>query len=422
MRGGTSKALMFHIKDLPADREAWADIFLAAMGSPDQYGRQLDGMGGGISSLSKVCIVGPPTRPDADVDFTFCQVSPREASVDYAGNCGNMTSAIGPFAVDEGLVPCPDDGPITVRIHNTNTKKIVHARFTVSQGRAEVDGDFRIDGVSGSGSAIRLDFLDPGGARTSGVLPTGNAIDPIEIDGMAPVEASLVDAANPCVFVRASDFGLIGTETPDEIERSAGLLARLETIRQTASVRMGLSADLSQAARQASQPKIALLAAPASASLLSGALLQAADHDITCRMISMGQPHRAIPITGALCLAAACRIPGTIAAEAASGSQSNAIRIGHPSGVTLVDAEIRQSPEGNPYRAGNRVPDRAKAVPGRGAVSREEGPAVAGTVEPPLPPSRCMRMTKPVQESRLADDVKMMAKDNAGRKRKRRHD
>ncbi len=341
---------MFHLEDLPADREKWADIFLAAMGSPDEYGRQLDGMGGGISSLSKVCVIGPPTRPDADVDFTFCQVSPRDACVDFAGNCGNMTSAIGPFAIDEGLVPCPDDGPATVRIHNTNTRKIIHARFMVAKGRAEVDGDFRIDGVSGSGAAIRLDFLDPGGARTRGVLPTGNAIDLIEIDGASAVEASLVDATNPSVFVRASDFGLSGTETPEDIERNASLLARLEDVRQAASVRMGVSADRSQAARQQSQPKIALLAAPAAAPLLSGAVLEAADQDIACRMISMGRPHRAIPVTGALCLAAACRIPdtiaATIAAEAGSDSARNEIRIGHPSGVTLVDAEVSQTPDG----------------------------------------------------------------------------
>ncbi len=337
---------MFHLEDLPTDRGEWADIFLAAMGSPDEYGRQLDGMGGGISSLSKVCIVGPPTRRDADVDFTFCQVSPQQASVDYAGNCGNMSSAIGPFAVDERLVPCPVDGPAMVRIHNTNTKKIIHAHFMVSNGHAEVDGDMRIDGVSGSASPIRLDFLDPGGARTSGVLPTGNSVDLIEIDGEAPIETSLVDAANPSVFVRASDVGLKGTEAPEEIEENAALLTRLESIRQAASVRMGVSADLAEAARQASQPKIALLTAPADASLLSGAVLRAADHDVQCRMMSMGRPHRAIPITGALCLAAACRIPGTIAAEVARSDGGDEIRIGHPSGVTLVDAEVNRTSTG----------------------------------------------------------------------------
>lgn len=346
MRGGTSKALMFRHEDLPAEREDWTAIFLAAMGSPDQFERQLDGMGGGISSLSKVCIIAPASCPDADVDFTFCQVSPRDASVDYAGNCGNMTSAVGPFAVDEGLVGPAVDGPMMVRIHNTNTNKIVHAHFMVSQGRADIDGDMHIDGVSGTGSPIRLDFLDPGGARTSGVLPTGNAVDPIEVHGEALVEASLVDASNPCVFVRAADFGLSGAETPDDIEQDTLLLARLEKIRQAASVRMGMTRDLSDAARQASQPKIALLTAPVAAPLLSGQDLQAADHDIACRMISMGRPHRAIPITGALCLAAACRISGTIASESVSAPEGNEIRIGHPSGITLVGAEISQTRAG----------------------------------------------------------------------------
>ncbi len=337
---------MFHVDDLPSDREKWPAIFLSAMGSPDEYGRQLDGMGGGISSLSKVCIIGPPNHPEADVDFLFCQVSPDKASVDYAGNCGNMTSAVGPFAVDEGLVPHPEDGPKMIRIHNTNTRKIIHAHFLVSEGRAEVDGDLRIDGVSGSGSPIRLDFLDPGGARTSGILPSGKPIELIEPEGETPIEASLVDAANPSVFVRASDLGLSGAEGPDGIERIAGLLDRLEKIRRAASVRMGMSADLAEAATQASQPKIAVLGAPVAAILLSGSVLQAADQDISCRMISMGRPHRAIPITGALCLAAACRIPGTIAAELVSGAKGNEIRIGHASGVILVDADMSETPEG----------------------------------------------------------------------------
>ncbi|MEM9106279.1 MAG: PrpF domain-containing protein [Pseudomonadota bacterium] len=346
MRGGTSKALMFHIEDLPEDRKDWADIFLSAMGSPDEYGRQLDGMGGGISSLSKVCIVGPPSRPDADVDFTFCQVSPREAKVDYAGNCGNMSSAIGPFAVDEGLVPQLHDGQAMVRIHNTNTNKIIQAHFEVRDGLAVVDGDLRIDGVSGTGAAIRLDFLDPGGARTSGLLPTGQVIDMIDIGDTQPIQASLVDAANPSVFVRAADVGLSGTELPEEIEHDSALLVRLEKIRQAGSVKMGMCRDLAEAARQPSQPKIAMLAAPAPAPLLSGSVLPAADHDISCRMISMDRPHRAIPITGALCLAAAVKIPGTIAAEAAAKIRNGDIRIGHPSGVTLVDAEIRQGSDG----------------------------------------------------------------------------
>lgn len=338
MRGGTSKALVFHLGDLPPEREDWANIFLAAMGSPDPYGRQLDGMGGGISSLSKVCIVGPPTRPDADVDYTFCQVATREARVDYAGNCGNMTSAIGPFAVDEGLVASTGDGASTVRIHNTNTSKIIEAQFDVRDGIAEVEGDLQIDGVSGSGSPIRLDFLDPGGARTGRLLPTGNVVDTLDRGGAQPIEASLIDAANPTIFVRAADFGLTGVELPREIDEMPGLLARLETLRRLAAVRMGLAADPSDAGKHPSQPKIALLSEPAPATLISGKKLESSEQDIHCRMLSMGRTHLAIPITGALCLAAACRVPGTIAAQCAPHISSSEIRIGHPSGVLVSDA------------------------------------------------------------------------------------
>jgi 2-methylaconitate cis-trans-isomerase PrpF len=196
MRGGTSKALIFLAQDLPPDRDA---LFLAAMGSPDPDMRQLNGMGGGVSSLSKVCIVGPPSRPDADVDYTFAQIGIDRPEVDYAGNCGNMSSAIGPFAVDEGLVPPPADGEAVVRIHNTNTARIIVARFPVRAGRAVVEGSLAIDGVAGTGAPIRLDFTDPGGAKTGRLLPTGNPADLLEIPGHPPVRASLVDAANPCV-------------------------------------------------------------------------------------------------------------------------------------------------------------------------------------------------------------------------------
>lgn len=347
MRGGTSKALMFRSTDLPANRDDWAPIFLSAMGTPDPYGRQLNGMGGGISSLSKVCVIGPPTRPDADIDFTFAQLSVDQPIVDYAGNCGNMSSAVGPFAVDEGLVAMPQDGMAMVRIHNTNTGKIIHSHFPVSQGRAVLTGDFSIDGVAGQAAAIKLDFIDPEGAKTGKALPTVRPIDQFDIDGFGVIEASLVDAANPSVFVRANDLGLKGTELPEEIERSPKLLAALERIRVLASVRMGMAPDEAAATTQGSQPKIALLAAPTDMKTLSGDPIAQSDHDILCRMISMGRPHRAIPITGALCLAAACGIPGTIANELlAKRKDTDDVRIGHPSGITVVAAEVRQSPAG----------------------------------------------------------------------------
>lgn len=340
MRGGTSKALIFHVDDLPSDRADWADIFLGAMGSPDPYSRQLDGMGGGISSLSKVCVVGPPSRADADADYTFCQVSPRDAQVDYAGNCGNMTSAIGPFAVDEGLVDVVADGLTTVRIHNTNTNKIIRSTFKVCDGRAEVDGNLRLDGVAGSGSPIKLDFLDPGGARTGHLFPTGNLIDVLDPVNVSPVEASLVDASNPTIFVRAADFGLTGVELPSEIDAVPGLLETLETLRRLGAVKMGLATNPQEAGEHASQPKIALLSSPTQAELISGRTVEASEQEIQCRMISMGQTHLAIPITGALCLAVACRVSGTIAEQCATQGSSDGVRIGHPSGVLIADAKI----------------------------------------------------------------------------------
>jgi 2-methylaconitate cis-trans-isomerase PrpF len=293
MRGGTSKAIVFRAADLPADRAERDAIFLAAIGSPDPNGRQLDGMGGGISSLSKVCVVGPPSRPDADVDYTFAQIAIDEAAVDYAGNCGNMSSAIGPFAVDEGLVTAPADGEATVRIHNTNTGKIIVARFPVQDGRAIVEGELAIDGVAGTGAPIRLDFTDPGGAKTGKLLPTGRALDVLEVPGLGSIGASLVDAANPCVFVAAADLGLAGTELPTALERDAGLMRRLEAIRRQAAVAMGIAGDLEAAGAIRSIPKIALLAAPADAAILSGRIVPASEADILARTIEVGQPHPA---------------------------------------------------------------------------------------------------------------------------------
>ena len=356
MRGGTSKAPMFHALDLPPDPNP---LFLAAMGSPDPSMRQLDGMGGGVSSLSKVCIVGPPSRPDADVDYTFAQIEIDRPEVDYAGNCGNMSSAIGPFAVDEGLVPTPPDGEAVVRIHNTNTSKIIVARFPVHAGRAVVAGDLALDGVAGTGAPIRLDFTDPGGSKTGKLLPSGNAIDLLEIPGHAPIRASLVDAANPCVFIAAADLGLQGHELPTALERDKPLLETLEALRRAASVRMGLAPSLEAAARITSIPKLGLLAAPMETTLLSGRTLAADQADIVARMISVGQPHRAIPLTGALCLAVACRIPGSLANTLARPSDPTApIRIAHPSGSIMVAAEIRPNltvPHATVFRTARRL-------------------------------------------------------------------
>lgn len=342
MRGGTSKAILFRQEDLPPARADWAPIFLAAMGSPDPNGRQLDGMGGGISSLSKVCVIGPPSRPDADVDYTFGQVSVDSATVDYSANCGNMSSAIGPYAVDEGLVALPAGPDALVRIHNTNTGKIIESRFAMDGRYAAVDGELVLDGVSGSGAPVRLDFLAPGGAGTGKLLPTGQARDTLTIPGLGALEVSMVDAANPGVFVDAAALAMSGTELPQDLEKNAELLARLEVIRRHASVAMGIARDLAHAGEIPSIPKVAMVAAPTPSVTLSGKRLAREDIDILVRMISIGQPHRAVPLTGALCLASACRIPGSVAYNLlSSAARTGDLRIGHASGVVRVAAAVQ---------------------------------------------------------------------------------
>ncbi|MCW1430825.1 2-methylaconitate cis-trans isomerase PrpF family protein [Novosphingobium sp. JCM 18896] len=356
MRGGTSKALMFRIQDLPADRAEWDAVFLAAMGVPDPNGRQLDGMGGGLSSLNKVCVVGPASRPDADVDYTFVQLGVDEALVDYGGNCGNMSSAIGPFAIEEGLIPAPADGEIAVRIHNTNTGKIIVARFPVVDGMLAADGDFALDGVAGTAAPIKLEFVEPGGAKTGKLLPTGQAVDRLDVPGLGPIEASCIDAANPCVFVAASDLGLTGVELPTALERDAAFLEKMEAIRQAASVAMGLTADLAGAKKLASIPKVAMISAPQHSPTLSGRELAANEMDIVVRMISVGQPHRAVPITGAVCLAVAARVPGSIPHRLCANSEGP-IRIGHSSGTILVDASVEDGKalNGAVFRSARRL-------------------------------------------------------------------
>jgi 2-methylaconitate cis-trans-isomerase PrpF len=334
IRGGTSNAIVFHKKDLPNDRAQWDGIFLAAIGSPDPNGRQLNGMGGGISSLSKICIVGPSTHPDADIDYTFAQCAVRDASVDYAGNCGNMSSAMGPFAVDEGLLTIEGDEAL-VRIHNTNTQKIIHARFPVDQGMAAVDGVLALPGVSGTGAPVSMEFVEPGGAGTGSLLPTGNVVDILDVEGMGSIEASLVDAANPGVFVAAEALGIVGNEMPADLDADRDLMARLQRIREAAAEAMGLKFS-------PALPMIGFVAPPIAAKLLSGETVSEDDGDLVGRMVSMGNIHRALPLTGTLCMTVAGRIEGTVVHRAARvpANPGGALRIVQPSGVIHCAAEV----------------------------------------------------------------------------------
>jgi 2-methylaconitate cis-trans-isomerase PrpF len=356
MRGGTSRCLVFHEHDLPpagAERDA---ILLAALGSPDPYGRQLNGLGGGISSLSKACIIGSSTHPQADVDYTFAQVEVGRAVVDYTGNCGNCSSAVGPFAVDEGLVKAAD-GEARVRIHNTNTRKVIHSRFAVTGGEAAVGGDFELPGVAGRGARIALDFIEPGGARTGKLLPTGRAQE--ELEGVA---ASLVDASNPVVFVRARDLGLTGTETPQALDADRALAARLEALRTAAAVRMGIPGS-------AANPKIAVVAPPTAFAALDGSAVAADAADVVARAISMGNCHRAFPLTAAMCLAVAARVPGTIVQECSTAGAGADVRLGHPSGVLPIDARVETRADGawarhvTVYRTARRLMEGFVRVP-----------------------------------------------------------
>lgn len=340
IRGGTSKALVFHAKDLPADKHQWDALFLAAMGSPDRYGRQLNGMGGGVSSLSKVCVVGPATVPGADVDYTFVQVQIREARCDYSGNCGNMSSAIGPFAVVEGLVSVAANGPAVVRIHNTNTHKIIHSTFEVRDGQPVEEGELEIPGVHGGGAPVRLDFLAPGGATTGQLLPTGSSRDRLDVPGVGSIEVSMIDAANACVFVEASALGLTGCELPDTVEANSALMRTLAAIRLSASVAMGIAPDIEAARGIHIVPLIAFVSSPQDSALVGAGSVRADDADLTVRMISNGQPHRALPLTGALCTAVAAQIPGSIPQALRRAGRQGAMRLSMPSGVLTVDATV----------------------------------------------------------------------------------
>ena len=342
MRGGTSNAIVFNARDLPRNRDLWDDIFLAAVGSPDSYGRQLDGMGGGISSLSKVCVVGPATRSDADIDYTFAQVSVKESKVDYSGNCGNMSSAMGPYAVDEGFVHV--SGPdVLVRVHNTNTRKIIWSRFSLDEGSAAVDGDLAIPGVAGTGAPVRLEFREPGGATTGKLLPTGRVVDVLDVPGYGRIDASLVDAANACCFVRADALGITGTEMPEALDADGKLLDRLAAIRIAASLAMGIASSADEAKAKRVVPFIGFVSGPQNAVTLTGESIAQDSVDVTGRVISNGQPHRALPLTASLCLAVASRLEGSVvhAVTRRPDSSDAPIRIAMPSGVLTVGAAVK---------------------------------------------------------------------------------
>ena len=344
MRGGTSKGIYILEKDLPAGQETWEPLLLRMMGSPDK--KQIDGLGGSQSVTSKVAIVKKSERDDADVDYTFAQVSVDKPLVSYKGNCGNISSGVGPFAIEKGLVNT-EEGTTTVRIYNTNTDKVIAADVTTSNGHVVYDGDFQIAGVPGTASPIRLKFLDPAGTLGKGLLPTGNATDTLEIPGFGLVEVSIVDAANPLIFVNAEALGLTGRELPDELNADKKKLELLETVRGMAAQKLGLTDNYKKSAWETPGiPKMTFVAKADNYVTSDGKEVKKEDIDLLSRMMSMQKTHPSYAMTGAMCTAAAAVIPGSVVQQVLNpAADTQFIRIGHPGGVLEcgVDYEMKEN-------------------------------------------------------------------------------
>ena len=365
MRGGSSKAVFFMEKDLPSDPESRDRVILAAFGSPDPNARQIDGMGGAVSTTSKVAIISPSKVPGTDVNYNFGQVSVTAPLIDYKGNCGNISSAVGPFAIDEGLVSAQEP-MTTVRIWQENTKKVIIAEVPVKDKKHQVEGDYSIDGVPGSGAKITLRFLEPGGSVTGKLLPTGNVRDTVETRQYGTFTVSIVDAANPVVFLKAGELGLEGTEI-DEIDSNPEILCKLQVIRSYAAVIIGLAETPEEAAEYSPAiPKIAFVCGPKKYKAVTGRLITAADIDLVARIMSMGKLHRAFALTGAICTAGAAKIEGTVVNQVMdeAGLSREEIRIGHPGGILPVKPLIEKR-EGDFYYV--------EAIAGRTARRLMEG-------------------------------------------------
>ena len=310
MRGGTSKGVYVLEEDLPKDHNEWDKILLRLMGSPDQ--KQIDGLGGSQSVTSKVAIIKRSDRSDADVDYTFAQVSVDKPVVSYKGNCGNISSGVGPFAIEKGLVNAKE-GMTTVRIFNTNTDKVIAADVKTEGGKVVYQGDFKIAGVPVSASPIKLKFIDPAGTLKKGLLPTGKAVDVLEIPGMGSIEVSIIDAANPLVFVKAEDLGLSGKELPEEINADEEKLELLETVRGLAAVKLGLISDYKKSAWETPGiPKMTFVAEADDYITSDGKMIKKEEIDLLSRMMSMQKAHPSYAMTGAMCTAAAAVVPGSI--------------------------------------------------------------------------------------------------------------
>ncbi len=351
MRGGSSKGVFFEVGDLPADVARRDALLMRVIGSPDPYGKQTDGMGAATSSSSKVVLVSRSTRADCDVDYLFGQVDIEQPRIDWTGNCGNLTTAVGPFAIARGLVNAPADGVAVVRIWQANIGKVIAAHVPMAGGTVQELGDFELDGVAFPAAQVRLDFLAPGGDGSSAeesLLPTGRVVDVLSVDGVGRFDVTYINAGNPTIFLRASDLGLTGKELQPEVNGDAALLARIEAVRAAGAVAMGLATTAAQAtATRPGTPKIAWVAPPADYVASSGKAVPAQALDLLVRIVSMGKLHHAITGTGAVAVGAAAAVEGSIVAQALRPGvvAGQDVRMGHTSGALAVGAKAEHTRE-----------------------------------------------------------------------------
>jgi probable AcnD-accessory protein PrpF len=349
MRGGTSKGVFFRLQDLPeavrvpgAARDA---LLMRVIGSPDPYGKQIDGMGGASSSTSKTVIISKSNQPDHDVDYLFGQVSIDRAFVDWSGNCGNLSAAVGPFAISAGLVDAhriPQEGVAVVRIWQANIGKTIIAHVPISGGAVQETGDFELDGVTFPAAEVQLEFMNPAADEddaSGAMFPTGNLVDDLDVPGVGTLKATMINAGIPTIFINAQALGYNGTELQDAINGDANALARFETIRAHGARRMGLIQRLDEIATRQHTPKIAFVAPPADYAASSGKRVAATDIDLLVRALSMGKLHHAMMGTAAVAIATAAAIPGTLVNLAAGGGERHTVRFGHPSGTLRVGAQ-----------------------------------------------------------------------------------
>ena len=352
IRGGTSKGVFFKLTDLPESAqvagEARDKLLMRIIGSPDPYSKQIDGMGGATSSTSKTVILSKSTHPDHDVDYLFGQVSIDTAFVDWSGNCGNLSAAVGSFAISSGLVDAtriPENGTCTVRIWQANIGKTIIAHVPITNGQVQETGDFELDGVTFPAAEVELEFLDPAdegeGDGGGAMFPTGNLIDNLEVPNIGTFKATLINAGIPTIFVNAADIGYTGTELQDAINGDAKALERFETIRAYGAVKMGLIKDISEAAKRQHTPKVAFVAPPTDYVSSSGKAVNASDIDLLVRALSMGKLHHAMMGTAAVAIGTAAAVTGTLVNIAAGGGEKSAVRFGHPSGTLRVGAEAK---------------------------------------------------------------------------------